>query len=138
MIARATAAMSSRIISLQDSSAAGMGWLLPAGHDEDSKSTKEGRPIIRMLKMAQGMLDAVKHFKMSTDAPLQIRIGASAEDSVSHWHLALPITVAVMSSAGYAHVGTICAPSSCTGCACASLIVLLLKADWNVFEPAYA
>lgn len=50
-----------------------------AGHDEDSKSAEKGRPIIRMLKMAQGMLEAVKHFKLSSGTPLQIRIGGVAE-----------------------------------------------------------
>ncbi|KAK9826256.1 hypothetical protein WJX74_003071 [Apatococcus lobatus] len=53
----------------------GDGYMIAAGHDEDSKSAEKGRPIARMLKMAQGMLEAVKHFKLSSGAQLQIRVG---------------------------------------------------------------
>ncbi|KAK9850452.1 hypothetical protein WJX84_008964 [Apatococcus fuscideae] len=52
----------------------GDGYMIAAGHDENEKSTKQGKPIARMLKMAQAMLEAVQSFKMPGGV-LRIRVG---------------------------------------------------------------
>lgn len=46
-----------------------------AGHDENAATAKLGRPVERMIKMAKGMLEVVRTFKMPRGVPLQIRIG---------------------------------------------------------------
>lgn len=48
--------------------------LICAGHEETEKTAKQGKPIARMLKMAQGMLEAVQNFKMP-QGTLRIRVG---------------------------------------------------------------
>ena len=47
-----------------------------AGHDETEAKPKAGRPVERMLKMAEAMLDVVSRFRMPNNAVLRIRIGA--------------------------------------------------------------
>lgn len=47
-----------------------------AGHDETEKSAKQGKPIARMMKMAQAMIEAVQSFKMPGSV-LRIRVGGS-------------------------------------------------------------
>ena len=53
-----------------------------AGHDETEKSTKQGKPIARMMKMAQAMLEAVHTFKMPGSA-LRIRLGGPSAAAAS-------------------------------------------------------
>ena len=48
---------------------------MPAGHDESEKTARKGRPVERMLKMAEAMLQAVTKFKMPDGSVLRIRIG---------------------------------------------------------------
>ena len=51
--------------------------MMGTGHAETSKTSKKGRPVERMLNMAQAMLDAVRHYgdALPHGLGLQIRIG---------------------------------------------------------------
>ena len=46
-----------------------------AGHDENEATASAGRPIERMLNMAEDMLQVVQKFKMPSTSTLRVRIG---------------------------------------------------------------